>query len=228
MDAAILDAFHAVSRLRRGDLFVDDKLLPITALEDAHTPAPGWVGARWAGGTLLVGINPGGGGDEYRRNSTDDELYNRLREFTAAQSESGKASAFECASKTWMSLQRTHNIWRIIQPILDATGERNDEVAFINILPFRTRMDRAAPATVLRRAWERASGRQVAALRPERVIALGKKAWDVLSRFPIPDQTELILFKRGIGDSYIPPESQAVLRKLAEARASSATSPTSK
>lgn len=220
MNAAVVTAFHAVSRLCRADLFDDDHLMPITAIEDANTAAAGWVGSSWAGGTLLVGINPGGGGDEYRRNPTDAELYALLRALAAADAGTGAEQALARVSVAWQRLQRTHNIWRIIQAILDATGERVEEAAFINILPFRTRMDRAAPAAVLRRAWDRASGRQVAALQPRRIIALGKKAWDVLSRFSVPGSSELILFKRGIGDSYIPSESQTVLRELAEARRS--------
>ncbi|HEX8526383.1 hypothetical protein [Allosphingosinicella sp.] len=93
-----------------------------------------------------------------------------------------------------------------------------DEIAFMNILPFRTRMDKPAPANVARNAWSKVAEPQIAALHPRRIIALGKKAWDILSRRQLPASSDLILFKRGIGDSYIPAESQAVLRKLTERR----------
>lgn len=228
MDESIIETFHTVSRLQRRALFQGDSLTPITAVADANTAAAGWVGSAWRGGTLLVGINPGGGGDEYRRNASDDRLYACLREFATAESTSEQATAFQKLSTMWMALQKTHNIWRIIQPILAATGEHPDEAAFINILPFRTRMDRPAPATVLRQAWSLSSSRQIAALGPRRIIGLGKKAWDVLSRFQLPAETELILFKRGIGDSYIPAESQEVLRRLAEDRVASAVPPTAR
>ena len=218
MNKSIVEAFHAVSRLHRADLFDSDSLMPISATEDANTPAAGWVGSHWSGGTLLVGINPGGGGDDYRRNPTDAELYKLLRALAAAGDENEAEQALARVSVTWQRLQRTHNIWRIIEPILNATGEQLNDIAFLNILPFRTRMDRSAPVAVLRRAWSQASGRQLVALRPRRVIALGKKAWNALSRFPLAQGVDLILFKRGIGDSYIPVESQAVLRSLAHER----------
>lgn len=217
MDDAIVKAFQSVAKLHRSDLFDDDRLMPWTASDDANTAAPGWAGAEWHNGTLLIGINPGGGGDNYRRNAGDGELYAALRAFGAASTERA-GEAFRHSSDVWMRLQRGHNIWRIVGPILGATGESVDEVSFINILPFRTRNDAAAPVKVLRKAWEMASGRQVSALQPRRIIALGKKAWDVLDRLPRPAGSELLLFKRGIGDSYIPAESQELLRALSSKR----------
>lgn len=219
----IVSAFHRTSGLHREDIFESGELMPITAFEDANTPAPGWVGQSWSEGTLLVGINPGGGGDNYRRNIADDELYLALREFREAGSPRDQSEALRRMSESWMRIQQGHNIWRIIRPILEATGEGVDEIAFMNILPFRTRMDKPAPAAAMRNAWNKAARPQIAALRPRRIIALGKKAWDILSRHQLPASSELILFKRGIGDSYIPVESQAVLRELTRRR--KATSP---
>ena len=211
---AIVAAFHGSSRLRRSDIFADDKLMPITAVEDASTAAPGWVGQTWIGGTLLVGINPGGGGDNYRRNPSDDELYNCARAFREAKSEETQSKAFESLSTKWIQIQQTHSIWRIIEPILAATSESVDETAFMNILPFRTRMDALPPRAILRAAWEKAARPQISALKPKRVIALGKKAWVVITQFEMPTPADVILFKRGIGDSYIPVESLEVLTRL--------------
>jgi hypothetical protein len=210
----ITAAFHRTALLRRFEIFSDDLLTPRTALDDAHTPAPGWVGSKWKGGTLLVGINPGGGGDEYRRNPTDDLLYSLLRAFRDAASAAEQRARFEALSKEWIAIERSHRIWRIIGPILDATGETESEVAFMNILPFRTRMDKPAPIRAIEAAWARSAHAQVKALAPRRIIALGKKAWNTFNRFELPATSELILFKRGIGDSYIPAESQAVLAQL--------------
>ena len=217
--AAIVDAFHQTANLRRSDIFPDGKLTPLIASEDAATAAPGWVGRSWSNGTLLVGINPGGGGDRYRRNPTDDQLYSLARTFRDATTELEKAEHFLALSAKWIDIQRTHSIWRIIDLIMKATQEQADEIAFLNILPFRTRMDALPSRAILQVAWDRAAQPQIWALRPKRIIALGKKAWNVMSRFALPPGTELILFKRGIGDSYIPDESKAVLMRLAEALA---------
>ncbi|HEX8301642.1 hypothetical protein [Sphingomonas sp.] len=213
--SAVVKAFHDTAQLKRSDLFSNAVLTPITAPADAETAAPGWVGAEWNRGTLLVGINPGGGGDSYKRNPTDDLLYGALRTFRDAVGEEAQARAFRSESNIWSGLQQGHNIWRIIGPIANATGESVTQLAFMNILPFRTRMDAIAPAETLQTAWRLSAQPQIVALRPKRVIALGAKAWKILSRFDLPRDTELVQFKRGIGDSYIPIESQVVLAKLA-------------
>lgn len=214
MDRAVVATFHRTAQLRWHDLFENERLMPITALEDAHTPAPGWVGKQWSNGTLLIGINPGGGGDGYRRNPADDTLYSLLRRFKDARSPSDQLGAFEEVSEAWIEIQRSHNIWRVISAILEATGEAVEACAFINILPFRTRMDAAAPAATLRAAWRDVARPQIEVLQPKRVVALGKKAWDVLCRMEMPTDAKLILFKRAIGDSYIPAESKIVLSEL--------------
>ena len=217
-DTAVVDAFHNTAALSRADLFPDGKLRPITAISDAEIAAPGWVGSDWKSGTLLVAINPGGGGDKYRRNPTDDELYATFRAFRAAQDFNERAKSLDKLSRTYMRVQQGHNIWRIVRPISEATGECIDELAFINILPFRTREDCLPSRPVMQNSWSKSAERQIRALKPTRIIALGRKAWDVMTRFELPTDAELILFKRGIGDTYIPDESKAVLTKLAAAR----------
>lgn len=214
----ITRAFHDTAKLGRREIFADTDIKPITAIQDAETPAPGWVGPDWAGGTLLVAINPGGGGDKYRRNSDDDRLYSTFRTFRDADGADAQADAFRSLSQTWMEAQRGHNIWRIIRPIAEATGESIDQLAFINVLPFRTRENKLPSRKVMQETWRLAAKPQILALDPARIIALGKKAWDVLTRFDVPESTEVILFKRGIGDSCIPEESKAVLARLTAAR----------
>jgi len=216
MDQIIVNAFHAASRLKRSDIFTGDAATPITALDDANTPAPGWIGEGWRQGTVLIGINPGGGGDAYRRNPTDDQLYTLLRAFRDAE-ECDRERAFSQLSSTWMAVQRTHSIWRVISAVLEATGESEREIGFMNVVPFRTRMDKLPSRAELMAAWQLAAKPQLDALQPKRIICLGKKAWDVLVRFE-EVKDKLVLIKRGIGDSYIPSESQATLREFARAR----------
>ena len=216
MDQAVVRAFHATSCLCRSNIFSEDSLIPVTAVEDANTAAPGWVGDDWREGTVLIGINPGGGGDNYRRNPTDDQLYRLLRKFRDAEG-SNLAPAFLELTTAWRSIQRTHNIWRVIGAILEATGETEREISFINVVPFRTRMDKLPSRVELARAWTSAAKPQIDVLKPKRIICLGKKAWDVLSRFTEVEH-KLVLMKRAIGDSYIPPEAQETLRELAKQR----------
>jgi hypothetical protein len=216
MNETIIEAFHATSRLRRSDIFDGETATPVVAVEDANTPAPGWVGDGWQQGPVLIGINPGGGGDTYRRNPTDDQLYSLLRAFRDA-AVSDREAAFVRLSSTWRSIQKTHNIWRVISAVLQATGESEREVSFMNVLPFRTRMDKLPSRPEITSAWQLAAKPQLDALKAKRIVCLGKKAWDVLVRFEeIKDR--LVLIKRVIGDSYIAPEAQARLRALASSR----------
>jgi len=219
LEPNIVETFHQTSALNRADLFEDSRLDPVQALQDAATAASGWVGSAWQpGSTVLVGINPGGGGDTYRRNSNDDELYGLLRGFRDATGERQRAEAFATLSNAWINIQRGHNIWRLIEPLLEALGKRTDEVAFLNILPFRTRQDAPAPIAVLKKAWEKATFPQIEALAPRRIIALGKKAHNVLVRLVPENGPELVLLKRTIGDSYLAPEAKAILEELRVSR----------
>lgn len=214
----MIQAFHAVSKLRRDDLFDDTRLMPITATDDARTPACGWVGRQWhPGSDVLIGINPGGGGDNYRCNPTDDRLYGLLRAFRDSEG-AARGPALASLSAAWIDIQRGHNIWRLISALLNATGRNVEQCAFLNILPFRTRMDQPAPLATIQRAIEKALRPQLAALRPGRVFTLGLKAHNALKRLGDIGGAELIALRRTIGDSYIAPATQATLQVLAEKR----------
>lgn len=210
----ITKAFHSTARLQRSSIFTSCDLDPITAPENANTAAPGWVGSAWrSGGTLLVGINPGGGGDAYKGNPTDYRLYNLIRAFRDSPPVD-LADALRAMSDAWMAIQATHNIRRVIDAVLEAVGEGASASAFINIVPFRTRNDAPPRRADLIRAWAAASGPQVRALSPGRIVALGRKAYDALLEVGADQRHDVILIKRSIGDSTITPEAREVLAKL--------------
>lgn len=214
MQANIVDAFHATSLLKRADIFHDDRLMPITAPEDAKTPAPGWVGRNWQlGNVLMIAINPGGGGDRYRRNATDDELYTCLRRFRDA-AEPDREQALIDLSDCWTRIQQTHNIFRLMHAVLDAAELNEQQTAFINILPFRTREDKPARSAELTRAWEAATKKQVESLAPSKIVALGSKAYEALRRAGATEQFDVVLLKRAIGDSYITSQAQEAIESL--------------
>lgn len=213
----VIDVFHNVAQLRREHVFPDDRLLPITHQEDARTAATGWVGRDYQpGGIVLLGVNPGGGGDGYRGNPTDAELYRRLRAFRDAPPES-RETAFAEVCSAWVAIQRTHSIWRVIAATLNAAGASVDQVAFLNMLPFRTREDKPAPVAVMPAAWDRATRPQLDALSPKAIVALGFKAADALARLADPDSMPRTLrVKRARGDMRVTDEAQATLAQLRE------------
>lgn len=214
IDEAVVEAFQLTARLSRDDVFSDDRLMPIVAVDHARMAAPGWVGADWrAGGVVLMAINPGGGGDAYRRNPTDDQLYACISTFRDASPET-RFEALARLSSTFIELQRTHNIRRVVDPVLAAVRSRHADAAFLNVLPFRTRGDRPARSGELRRAWDLATSRQLAALAPGRVIALGRKAYDALISVGADRAHDIILIKRTIGDSSLSQQAREVIAKL--------------
>jgi hypothetical protein len=117
-----------------------------------------------------------------------------------------------------MRIQKNHNIWRLISAVLDATGQQIERCAFLNILPFRTRNDRPAPAALLKRSIESVLRPQLDALRPGRIFALGLKANHILERMGQIGEAKLIALPRTIGDSYLAPATLAILQELAAER----------
>jgi len=100
--------------------------------------------------------------------------------------------AFGQPSDAWPRIHRGHNSWRVIQKIPEATGESEDEIGFIDVVPFRTRMDKAPSSKDLQRAWGKVALPQIQALQLRRIVALGKKAWEVIARRNLPKASELI------------------------------------
>lgn len=215
----VVAAFHSTASLTRSSIFRDQALRPIVAPDDADTAAPGWVGPAWrSGGTVLVGINPGGGGDAYRGNPTDAKLYHLIRVFRDAAPGS-RAEALAALSEAWIEVQATHNIQRVIDAVLEATGEDARSSAFINVVPFRTRNDAPPRRAALAAAWAAASGPQIEALAPGRIVALGRKAYDALVAVGAERRHEVLLIKRSIGDSTITTDARSVLAMLTAERA---------
>lgn len=212
--SAIAARFHANAQVPRSAIFGHDDPLPLNLPEDAHTMFAGFVGTGYApGGTVLVAINPGGGGDAYtHRRPADEQLYPVLAAFRDAVG-AAVPEKFEEINRVFPPLFATWPIRRIVGPCLEAAGARLDDIAYLNVVPYRTREDRAPKVSALRAAWREVTGPTLEVLRPTRVIALGKKAGDALQRFPLPSGT-LHVVPRTIGDTYVSDAAQMVLREI--------------
>jgi hypothetical protein len=220
MHPDIISAFHRTVSLRRDEVFEDDRLMPQCSVADASIAAPGWVGEDWQPGcTLLVAINPGGGGDRYRINPTDVRLYDLVRAFRRAEELASQSAALRALSDAWLQIQSTHSINRVMTAVLAATGGTIQSSAFLNVLPFRTREDKPARKSELRNAWEKGASHQVRALAPARIVALGCKAHDALLAAGADRHHKIILIKRAIGDNSLPPHALATLEQLKAERA---------
>lgn len=181
MDKPTADIMLRVLRLEREDIFGPlDPQMPISEPADARLPAIGYVGARYRqGGTVLLGINPGGGGDSYPRTPLDAQLMPMI---TALRKDAAEPQMLAQMFDRYSESMRGWNLWRIVAPVLDAANEEPGTIAYLNWCPFRTRGDGMPHADAMRRAFEKSLAPLLTALRPQRVIALGMKVGGWLER----------------------------------------------
>lgn len=208
-------SIHSSMRLSRSDVFgTADEQLPISEVPDAHLPQIGFIGANYRkGGDLLLGINPGGGGDAYRRTLADASLLPIIAAtIRGAPSESAAQDIFlRCCQN-----MRTWNLWRIVAPVLEACGREQQDIAYLNWCPFRTRRDLMPRTTAMVHCRKVHVAPLIIALAPARVIALGMKVggWVEKENFP---SVQTFVVPRTIGDSYL---SNSALLALEELRKS--------
>lgn len=199
-------------RLSRREIFGDaDDQLPIAEPADAQLPQIGFIGSGYRrGGTVLLGINPGGGRDAYRRTPEDARLLPMISALREGElSPRDVQEVFDLVAVT----MRRWNLWRVVAPVLDACGEGQEEIAYLNWCPFRTRQDKMPRAGAMRRCLDAYLGPLMAELAPARIIALGKKVGTPLQRVRFGDADRVVI-PRTIGDSYLSQDALVVLEDL--------------
>lgn len=175
----------------------------------------GYVGADYEAGRglLLVAINPGGGGDAYNRRIPEDEiLYPVLAAFKNATAQE-VLRRFEEVNEAFARVVRNWNLWRILAPTLEAAGMQLSEVAYINVVPYRTREDKMPPARARAVGWELVVRPTLRLLRPRAIVTLGKKAGSVVEPF-VPADISMFCVPRTIGDSYVSEEARAIHARM--------------
>lgn len=208
-------AFLRSARVSREDLYGvgRDRQLPRHLVEDARLPLLGFAGPRYAaGGVVLLAINPGGGGDSYKRTPEDEELLPLIEAFR--NSSAAEASwRFDAMSSNYRVQMQTWNLWRIFHPVLEACGKELEDVSFLNCFPYRTAGDRMPHAAALRASWTKIIEPLLAELRPSILVALGKKAGGVAAR-RYCGPAKLYVVPRTAGDSRISEEARVVIETL--------------
>ena len=209
--------FHALTAISREEIFgaKDAMVRPLHLTDDAFTMFPGYVGANFTPGRglLLLAINPGGGGDSYvKRIPEDEELYPILASFKRASP--GQAELhFERMNTSFHRAVQGWNLWRILRPTLDAAGLGLHEVAYMNVVPYRTRGDKMPPIDARRTAWSRIVSPSIDALKPTAIVTLGKKADSAVAPM-LRTATRYYCVPRTIGDSWVSPEAIQVHEKI--------------
>ena len=195
----------------------DAKCRPLHLADDANTMFAGFVGRRYRSdaGILLLAINPGGGGDAYRsRTGEDEHFYPLLRAFKRATPEHA-LEAFERVNEAFAEIVRHWNVWRIIERTLEAAGKALDEVAYMNLVPYRTRADKMPPVAARRTAVKRIVEPTIDLLIPRAIVALGKKAGTIqdIRRPDVP----MYCVRRTIGDTYVHADAMQTLAEMRRA-----------
>jgi hypothetical protein len=209
--------FNHLTTISRQDIFGDaDTLLrPINLPKDSSTMFAGYVGNKYVPrqGLLLLAINPGGGGDKYdRRIPEDDVFYPLLHEFKSANQENVVAT-FEAINRAFVPIVTSWNLWRILGSTLEAAGASIEEIAYMNVVPYRTRNDKMPPIEARRTSWARIVRPTLGLLEPRAIITLGKKAGSIVDTL-MEDVLPTYCVPRTIGDSYISEDAKKVHQQL--------------
>ena len=178
--------WHWVANICLNPSFVD-----LAEQSTATLLHPGFVGPNYptdGTGTLVIGMNPGGGTDTQHqkerqtlidiRNNDSVETFDRLN---------------EVASQIYSSWP----IWKNnLLPLLKAVKVDPTTLAYIHAVPFRV-ADNARLAGLYKSAWELVSSKQAKLLNPGRVLLAGKTAGAKLQ--PLVSVKSKIIV-RSIGD----------------------------
>ena len=203
--------------ISRKELFgaADEKCTPKHLLHDAATMFAGYVGAdyRSGSGLLLLAINPGGGGDAYERRTAEDQVFIPLLMKFKEAGPTEIVESFERVNTVFMRIVRGWKIWTILEPTLDAAGVALEDVAYMNIVPYRTRGNKTPPAAVRERAWKRIVEPSLDLLAPRAIVAIGKKAGNVMGRWYAGDRP-VYCVPRTNGDRYVSAEAKSVLMRM--------------
>ncbi len=178
--------WHWVANICHNPSFVD-----LAEQSTATLLHPGFVGPHFptdGTGTLVIGMNPGGGTDtqhqQERQTLIDIRNNNSLETFDRLN---------EVASQLYSSWP----IWRNnLLPLLKTAKVDPATLAYIHAVPFRV-ADNAKLAGLYTAAWERVSSKQAALLNPGRILLAGKTAGQKLQPL-VPVKSKIIV--RSIGD----------------------------
>lgn len=209
--------FHGLVQISREEIFGSDnaRCMPLNLPDDAETMFAGYVGPAYkpASGVLLLAINPGGGGDTYTSRPPEDEsFYPLLMEFKRSLAPAA-LHGFERINQAFASIVRQWNMWRILEPTLEAAGCSIDEVAYMNVVPYRTRQNKMPPVSARRKAWDLVIGPTLVALKPRAIVALGKKAGSVVEDLYVGNVHRYCI-PRTIGDSWVSDEALKMHRMM--------------
>jgi uracil-DNA glycosylase len=140
---------------------------------DDLAPQFGFVGARYPSARiLLIGINPGNGGNNTNRIAEDSRMMPAILRFARTPTEQN----FVEATRAYMNECQSWKVWkRYCSEVIGAGKLSFDEIAYSNCLPWRTHSKSGFSDTVARKAATLYVRPFIEELRPSLIVAMGKE-----------------------------------------------------
>jgi hypothetical protein len=167
---------------------------------------PGYLGRDYQPGNwVFIAKNPAAGGDGY--SSGDQELKAALDAFASSTPEE-RGPAFDEVMECLRTFLPTWKTWIYAS----ALGARVEEIAWLNVLPWRTKSE-SYPKRLGLRSWNALTGPMVEALEPDhsRIVVLGLTNEAPVARLGLPESQ---VVKRSRGDTHIPEVGRQTLAAL--------------
>jgi hypothetical protein len=189
------------------------------AIDRAHghdrLPQPGFVGRRYQpGGILLIAQNPGNDPFGKGEGTLDLTQYTPLRRLRDAKNRRETIHASQHLMATLESIMKKWNIIRVVaRPLLHALDLDLDDVAYLNLVKFRTRNSNIG-SNLYDKSWPSTS-QQITLLDPFDIIALGAKTHKQFTRRYTGNATTHPRIPRGRGDTYLPEEGEKAIKIIA-------------
>ena len=225
----IAELWRRGARLIRADIFgPDDPLRPVYENRgnldwQVDVAAVGMVGTGYRpGGLAILSINPAGGSPTSRTDFLSDRMYEGFKHLRNAAKGRHALVAFEESNKAFIaSMQSWGSMTRYLDQIRKAMNWDYEDIAYLYLVPFRTRGDNGSQMerTIrgrghIEKGYEKHLKRQLDLLSPGLVIAMDKPSNAIGQRYrdEADPNMEIVYFPRK-RDAHS--ERNEVLRDLA-------------
>lgn len=203
----LANLWRDATQITREDIFgPDDELLPLypgrngELAQQARIPAVGMVGPNFHGTLAILSVNGAGGKAGHQSIPSSDRMYARIRELQEAEPGPLTLGAFEALNAAVMGSMPD---WGVTQQhtkkILGSAKHKLDEVAYLYVVPFRTKDDAGSkmPSPYLDAGYTKHLVHQLRALRPALIIAIDRPSEKAAHRFRAESPvTEVIYYTR--------------------------------
>lgn len=177
-------------------------------------PQPGYMGARYRpGGLVFVSMNPGAG-SQAGLSADDQRQYGALQRLRDADEPSARA-AFDELTDVLAAIMPGWKIHQnFVAPVLRAAGLDFSEVAYVNLLKWRTTAS-SGLARLYELSWDHHTREQLELLAPSRIIAIGSDAGRAFQRHSTAS-VDFDFIPRAIGNN-VGPAGRVALARITEA-----------